>query len=205
MTDEAAPARSDADYGLVSTLHATTDAAVWAKAFMDRFGGEDAEGRVGVGPQIDEGLMIGWFANAMYAQESKDSRDKHLVDTGRLNSGDDFSFSVHEGERLTLKAAVYQALGAASTCWTEDQGEGRVFDDRQATHVGETLMAFIGYHYVEVQRVQAGADYDTKGIETLPAVGDTVDDGLGNRKVVIEVIPEHGEVVYVSLPIEPAS
>ena len=35
----------------------TTDATVWAKAFVDRFGGIDE--------RIDEALMIGWFANAI--------------------------------------------------------------------------------------------------------------------------------------------
>jgi hypothetical protein len=35
----------------------TPDAAVWAREFMKEFGGRRQD--------IDEGLMIGWFANAI--------------------------------------------------------------------------------------------------------------------------------------------
>lgn len=41
----------------------TTDAMVWAEEFMKNFGDKL--------DQIDEGLMVGWFANAMAAQERK--------------------------------------------------------------------------------------------------------------------------------------
>jgi hypothetical protein len=34
-------------------LHSTTDAAVWAAEFMK------------IAPEVDEGAMIGWFANAI--------------------------------------------------------------------------------------------------------------------------------------------
>lgn len=42
-------------------LRNTTDASVWAKAFVEQFGG-------------DEGNMIGWFANAI---ETGRNSDKH--------------------------------------------------------------------------------------------------------------------------------
>lgn len=51
MSDSAANARD---------LLSTTDAQVWARAFMERFGGLT----VGEGT-VDEGTMIGWFANAI--------------------------------------------------------------------------------------------------------------------------------------------
>lgn len=38
-------------------LHSTTDAQVWAQEFMREFGNRKDD--------IDEGLMIGWFANAI--------------------------------------------------------------------------------------------------------------------------------------------
>jgi len=40
----------------------TNDAVVWAKEFMRVLGN---------GAEVDEGLMISWFANAFYAQEVK--------------------------------------------------------------------------------------------------------------------------------------
>lgn len=40
-------------------LRSTTDAQVWAREFIDMFGGPE---RCAF---IDEGLMIGWFANAI--------------------------------------------------------------------------------------------------------------------------------------------
>ena len=43
-------------------LHATTDASVWASEF------NKAAQRLGYSP-MDEGWLIGWFANAMLTQE----------------------------------------------------------------------------------------------------------------------------------------
>ena len=43
-------------------LHATTDAALWASEF------NKVAQRLGYSP-MDEGWLIGWFANAMFAQE----------------------------------------------------------------------------------------------------------------------------------------
>ena len=48
-----------------------TDAAVWAREFMRIFGGE----RRG---EIDEGLMVGWFANSIMVG----------YDWGRRDGGD---------------------------------------------------------------------------------------------------------------------
>ncbi len=44
----------------VERLYATTDAQVWAQEFMDVVNG---------GADVDEALMIGWFANAMATAE----------------------------------------------------------------------------------------------------------------------------------------
>jgi hypothetical protein len=52
-------ARVDAIKDRYMRLHATTDAAEWASAFMALF----SDGLV----RVDEGLMIGWFANAIMA------------------------------------------------------------------------------------------------------------------------------------------
>lgn len=53
---------ADESYGdeLTRKLHGTTDAAVWAEAFLARFRLATVGDRV-----LDEGTMIGWFANAI--------------------------------------------------------------------------------------------------------------------------------------------
>jgi len=47
----------------------TTDAMVWAKEFV-----RTKNRMKWTLDDIDEGLMVGWFANAMAAQEFKDTR-----------------------------------------------------------------------------------------------------------------------------------
>jgi hypothetical protein len=56
-------------------LYGTTDAQIWAQEFMERFGWALRDEPACV---IDEGLMSGWFANAIetgrnagYAQAAK--------------------------------------------------------------------------------------------------------------------------------------
>lgn len=52
-----------------------------------------------------------------------------------------FEFSVRDGEVLTLEGAVFQALGAASVCWSSINKAG-VFDSYRAKIIGETLIEF---------------------------------------------------------------
>ena len=47
----------------------TNDALVWAQEFIDTMRRQNWDLN-----DIDEGLMIGWFANAMAAQEMEDAR-----------------------------------------------------------------------------------------------------------------------------------
>lgn len=54
-------------------LHATTDAAVWASEF------NKVAQQLGYSP-MDEGWLIGWFANAMFAQEMAIRRAKEVRD-----------------------------------------------------------------------------------------------------------------------------
>ena len=46
-------------------LYATTDAAVWAEEFAK------------VRPDVDQGLMIGWFANAIETAKDHARRERH--------------------------------------------------------------------------------------------------------------------------------
>jgi hypothetical protein len=54
-------------------MNATTDAAVWASEF------NSVAQRLGYSP-MDEGWLIGWFANAMFAQEMAIRRAKEVRD-----------------------------------------------------------------------------------------------------------------------------
>ncbi len=56
-------------------LQATTDAAVWASEF------NQTAQRLGYSP-MDEGWLIGWFANAMLAKEMAIRRAKEVRDDG---------------------------------------------------------------------------------------------------------------------------
>lgn len=51
---------------------------------------------------------------------------------------DGFEFTERPGEPLTLETAVFEALGAASVCWTEPPAG--VFDSERATMVGNALV-----------------------------------------------------------------
>lgn len=45
-------------------------------------------------------------------------------------------------QHLTLEESVYQAVGAASTCWESMEGTG-IFQDDQAREIASTLMGKI--------------------------------------------------------------
>lgn len=53
-----------------------------------------------------------------------------------------FDFTKNEDEPLTLKNVVYQALGAASTCWTDMMHAG-IFDSERAAEISEKLIKWI--------------------------------------------------------------
>lgn len=49
-----------------------------------------------------------------------------------------FSFQLNEDGKLPLESAVFQALGAASMCWSETP-KG-IFDSTRAKEIGEALL-----------------------------------------------------------------
>ena len=72
-----------------STLLASNDALVWAKAF-EQYKKENNWSL----EEIDEGLMIGWFANAMAAQEfamirEQEKKDRELYEMFMNNMNGD--------------------------------------------------------------------------------------------------------------------
>jgi hypothetical protein len=58
-------------------LSNTTDAMVWAEEFMRLFADRRAD--------IDAGLMVGWFANAMAAQQARD-RNRAISAVGYVSA-----------------------------------------------------------------------------------------------------------------------
>jgi hypothetical protein len=57
--DDSIPADKNCDLDVVKRLRATTDAAVWAHEFNLAFAA------LHEGCELDEGWLIGWFANAI--------------------------------------------------------------------------------------------------------------------------------------------
>ena len=53
-----------------------------------------------------------------------------------------FEFYREDDGSLSLDSAVFQALGAASTCW-ESLAGADIFDSTRAKEIGDTLLAFI--------------------------------------------------------------
>lgn len=53
-----------------------------------------------------------------------------------------FSFDREHDGSLDLESAVFQALGAASTCWEHMEGTG-IFESGRAKEIGDTLVAAI--------------------------------------------------------------
>jgi hypothetical protein len=65
------------------------------------------------------------------------------INAGRFQPG--FAFVPATGrERVTLEEAVFQALGAASMCWSETP-KG-TFDSTRAKEIGDALLEVIARH-----------------------------------------------------------
>lgn len=56
-----------------------------------------------------------------------------------------FAFQPDSEGELTLQAAVYQAIGAASVCWEHMTGTG-IYDDGRAVEIAEALLERIRAH-----------------------------------------------------------
>ena len=77
----------------------TNDAMVWAEEFA-RIGRENNWTL----EDIDEGLMVSWFANAMCAQEFKD--EKRIAELEKLMNSAGVTILGKEGENQKLRAAL---------------------------------------------------------------------------------------------------
>jgi hypothetical protein len=122
-------------------LHGTTDAQVWAEEFCKHFGitepRSDSPGDRIRFVDDPEALMIGWFANAI--ETAIETANTH----SESSSPESFEFSREPDGTLPLRSAVYQALGAASTCWIGYGWQSDAFDSVRAQEIGEALMCEI--------------------------------------------------------------
>lgn len=95
-----------------SGLHAIDDAVVWAAEFA-----RQVRSQYGVG--LDEGWLIGWFANAMETAKRLDR--------------------VRFAESETCRTVVGQALGAASACWERVDRAGVFQADTAVGYVDDVM------------------------------------------------------------------
>lgn len=94
---------------------------------------------------------------------------------------DDFEFSREDDGSLSVESAVFQALGAASTCWESLSGTG-VFDSDRAKRIGDALLAEIASRSastdtVDQERLYASPTADVWA-EEFAKVRPDVDEGL---------------------------
>jgi hypothetical protein len=112
----------------------------------------------------------------------------------------EFEFAPATGsDTVTLEEAVFQALGAASTCWSETPAG--VFDSDRAKQIGDALVAFVREHFVArlvdgptyVAEIFDGEDGDTYWrfrAENAAIVGGSVDGykNAGHARLMLEQI-----------------
>ena len=107
----------------------TTDGSVWAAEFMKRFGQSKN--------QIDEELMISWFANA--------------IETGRSHPHPTMIIRDTEWEVDTpVPQVLSEAIGMASMCW-DPRPEG-VFQSEAALQIADDVLSILQKKKWDVSR-----------------------------------------------------
>lgn len=109
-------------------LLATNDAAVWAATFAKILREKGYEN------DDWEGWLVGWFANAMFAQESVLRTHGRLYDP-EIDVPNDVRADLFD-DCDSVKSLVYQLVGAGSVCWEYMEFTG-VFQDQRAVQVAE--------------------------------------------------------------------
>lgn len=112
-------------------LHDTTDAQVWAREFMRTV--------IDNGALIDEGFMLGWFANAI--ETGRDAGRLAVTPKPITERGPFHLTDLDPTDPLAWTHAVYMALGYASLCWTETPTG--IFDSDAAKQCGDVLIAYL--------------------------------------------------------------
>ncbi|WNM65463.1 hypothetical protein SEA_PHONEGINGI_61 [Microbacterium phage Phonegingi] len=103
----------------------------------------------------DEGVLVRWPFVATYTPPPVDEWepiDAPVIwddpdvdlDEGQQKGDDPWAFTPDGEGEVSLAAAVFQALGGASTCWDSDEPDRRgVFDGTRAREIGDALLRFI--------------------------------------------------------------
>lgn len=89
-----------------------------------------------------------------------------------------FEFQREHDGSLSLEAAVFQALGAASVCWETPEGAG-VFESTRAKEIGDALIAFIRAQDVDGERARRQVQF----LEILADGGDLTVNGVPWREM----------------------
>lgn len=85
---------------------------------------------------IDESSLQWWVEDAIKLNNSE--RAKRIAVAA---SNSPFQFVQQAGEELTLEEILFQALGAASICWTDESlQKAGVFDSTRANEIGIALV-----------------------------------------------------------------
>ena len=78
------------------------------------------------------------------AAQSKEAKRARRTAEMASDSQERPLWGVGSQQPTDLPDAVFQALGAASVCWTDEE---RVFDSTRAKQIGDELLAWIDKHY----------------------------------------------------------
>jgi len=101
----------------------TADAGNWASEFLRMFRGNNVGGET-----VDEGLMIGWFANAIEVGRSAAFRDREVL--------------TDRGAELALRRTIEWARGEADLFRTANPSMGRAMA-LVATHAEDALRTLL--------------------------------------------------------------
>lgn len=130
----------------------TNDAAVWAATFAKILREKGYEN------DDWEGWLVGWFANAMFAQEAA------LRQRGRIYDPEiDIPEEVREDlfdNAGDVTSLIYQLVGAGSVCWEHMEFTG-IFQDQRAVQVAE--MALKRLHEIADVRAYTGETANSAG------------------------------------------
>lgn len=86
---------------------------------------------------VDPAALDRWFEQAY-----KEKMDRLSQQISMASIGTPFTFVRSPDEDITLKEGVFQALGAASMCWSTLEGAGE-FDSTRAKQIGDAVILLI--------------------------------------------------------------
>lgn len=112
--------------------------------------------------------------------------------TSPSEPADGFGFTTEHDGSLSLEAAVFQAVGAASVCWESMEGTG-VFQDDRARAIAEALLVLIAQRQadaVDTARLRGYQQGCSTAARTLRALPPVAAEALRDR---LEMVTRHLE------------